>query len=155
VSKNAVQKCMLHIPKVSRNRVFREQSVFFRKTSPRACNSQNNALYCLNFSSLSKTIGSIYFAVQGSLGGDFTCVCVCVCFFFGHKATCVNCTCFFCCFDNLMQDFFQNLLCCTDLKKCCPKMYVAYTQSVEEQSILGIKLLCFYRNIPPSMQFSK
>jgi hypothetical protein len=33
------------------------------------------------------------------------------------------------------------LLCCTGLKKCCPEMYVAYTQCVEEQSISGIKLL--------------
>ena len=33
------------------------------------------------------------------------------------------------------------LYCCTDLKKCCPQMYAAYTKSVEEQSISGIYLL--------------
>jgi len=33
------------------------------------------------------------------------------------------------------------LYCWTGLKKCCPEMYVAYTKSVEEQSISGTKLI--------------
>ena len=40
------------------------------------------------------------------------------------------------------------MYCCTDLKKCCPEMYAAYTKSVEEQSISGIMLL-FFKKHPP------
>ena len=53
---------------------------------------------------------------QGSLGGDFTCVCVCV--FFRPQGHMRLLNLFFCCFDNLMQDFFslkdlsQNIYIC-------------------------------------------
>ena len=64
--------------------------------------------------------------------------------FFKSSPPCVQFPKYFCFspiifFIDKINCFF--LYCCTDLKKCCPEMYAAYTESVEEQSISGIMLL--------------
>ena len=51
-------------PKCRGTEYFGNKATYFKKTSPHACNSQNNAVYRLYLSSLTKLIGSIYFAVE-------------------------------------------------------------------------------------------
>ena len=50
------------------------------------------------------------------------------------------------------KNIWSYLYCWTGLKKCCPEIYVAFTKSVEEQSI---SKLLFYLKHPPMRAIPK